>query len=243
MNAQNNMTSRHRETWDLIPWLVNGRCTEAEQRQAAEHLASCADCRAELALQHEIRLAVQSAPEPEVRDPQPALRQLWARIDAQPPQPMPQAGTQSNALPATQAATHPSARKPPKAASNKRWTGRWLVQGLVAAVAAEAMGLAMLSAALWLHTEQGARYQTLSTPAAATQRATIRAVFAPTLTLAAVQAMLAQERLQIVAGPGDTGVYTLAPVLAQSDAASTRALKRLRNQPGVLFAEPVEPGG
>ncbi len=199
MNASNNNASSHRETWDLIPWIVNGRCPEQERRGAEEHLAACADCRTELAFQRDIYMALRSEPEQDAR------------------------------APAT--------------ASNKPWYGRWLVQGLVATVAVEAVGLAMLGMTLWPHSEQGTQYQTLSTPAVVARRAAIRTVFAPTFTLARMQVLLAQERLQIVAGPGDAGVYTLAPLAAQPDDALANTLKRLRAQPGVVFAEPIEPRG
>lgn len=200
MNASDDNASSHRETWDLIPWIVNGRCQEQERRSAEEHLAVCADCRAELAFQRNIYMALRCELEQDTRAP--------------------------------------------VTASNKPWYGgRWLVQGLVATVAVEAVGLAMLGAALWPHSGQGAHYQTLSAPAVAVQQATIRAVFAPTLMLAAMQALLAQEHLQIVAGPGDAGVYTLAPLVAQPDDAFAETLKRLRAQPGVVFAEPIKPGG
>jgi len=219
MNASDNNASCHRKTWDLIPWIVNGRCPEHERRRAEQHLADCADCRAELEFQRELRKEVRYEQAEAERDPRPALQRLWARIDAEQVRP----------------SLHTTV--------NGHGYRRLLVRGLVAAVVAEAIGLAMLSATLWLHTEEAARYHTLSTPAAPAQRATIRAVFAPTLTRAAVQALLAQERLQIVAGTNAAGVYALAPLSVQNDDARAKTLIRLRSQPGVLFAEPIEPGG
>lgn len=225
MNASDHNASRHRVTWDLIPWIVNGRCSAQERRSAQEHLAACADCRAELAFQRELQAALRCEQEQDVRDPRPALQRLWARIDAR---------QEPSGAPAV-------AHAP--GAGNKRWYGRRLVQALVAAVAAQAMGLAVLGTAFWLHTEQAAHYQSLSAPAVPAQRARIRAVFTPTLTLAAVQALLVQEHLQIVAGPSDAGVYVLAPLAAQPDDALAKTLGRLRAQAGVLFAEPIESGG
>lgn len=225
MDAHDNHTSRHRETWDLIPWLVNGRCSAQARRDAEEHLAACADCRSELAFQRELSSLIRREQEQDGRNPQPALRRLWARIDAQ----------QENAK------TRP-ALPAPRTDRNNRWYGARLVRGLLAAVAAEALGLAVLGAAFWLHTEQATHYQTLSAPAVVAQRARIRAVFTPTLTLAAMQALLVQEQLQIVAGPDDAGVYLLAPLVAQPGDTLAQTLKRLRARAGVLFAEPVDSG-
>ena len=77
-------------------------------------------------------------------------------------------------------------------------------------------------------------------PAESAPRATIRAVLAPTLTLGELQALLGQAQLQIVAGPSDAGVYSLAPMSAQAAAATQPALAQLRAHPGVRFAEPVD---
>lgn len=224
MNTPENDALRHRETWDLIPWIVNGRGDESARRRAEEHLASCADCRAELAFQREIQVALRSEQEPEVHDPQPALRRLWARIDAQ-----------------QKPSDAPPVSRVQGAAGDRRWLGKRLMQALVAAVAVEAMGLATLGAVLWVHTERATDYRTLSTPAVTVQAARIRAVFAPTMTLGAVQSLLAQQKLQIVAGPTSAGVYALAPLAAQPDDVLTATLQRLRAQPGVLFAEAIDP--
>jgi len=70
--------------------------------------------------------------------------------------------------------------------------------------------------------------------------ATIRAVLAPTLTLGELQSLLAQSHLQIVAGPSDAGVYSLAPLSVRVAVATQPALAQLRANPGVRFAEPVD---
>jgi hypothetical protein len=69
-------------------------------------------------------------------------------------------------------------------------------------------------------------------------RASIRAVLAPTLTLGQVQTLLTQSQLQIVGGPSEAGVYSLAPRTAAADTGA--ALARLRADPGVRFAEPLD---
>src|SRR5581483_5316989 len=131
------------------------------------------------------------------------------------------------------------------AAPRRRTAPLPLARGLLAAVLIEAVGIAALSAALWSREaarEHAPLYQTLSAPAEGVPRASIRAVLAPTLSLGELEALLGRTRLQIVGGPGDGGVYSLAPQAGASGAAD--ALAQLRSHPGVRFAVPVnaEPG-
>jgi hypothetical protein len=80
-------------------------------------------------------------------------------------------------------------------------------------------------------------YRTLSAPEAAPQVATIRVVFAPEVTMAQVQAMLAAARLQVRAGPSDVGVWTLGPARDSNRAETEAALRELRASSEVRFAE------
>jgi hypothetical protein len=65
----------------------------------------------------------------------------------------------------------------------------------------------------------------------------VRAVFAPEMRLADLQALLERAHLRIVNGPSAEGVLTLALVAASDDAA--QALAILRADPAARFAEPI----
>jgi anti-sigma factor RsiW len=215
MNQSDESFSRHRHAWELIPWVVNNRASAEERRAVEEHTADCADCREELALQTRLYAAMRrEAPATAPADPQPALRRLWQRIDAAAP-----------VLPRRRVASLPLAR------------------GLLAAVLIEAIGIAALSAALWSREavrDHAPLYQTLSAPAEGAPRASIRAVLAPTLSLGELEALLGRTHLQIVGGPGDGGVYSLAPLSPRAGSGvEAEALAQLRSHPGVRFAEPV----
>ena len=41
----------HLRAWDLLPWVVNGRATPEQAQWVDAHVATCEDCRAELAWQ------------------------------------------------------------------------------------------------------------------------------------------------------------------------------------------------
>ena len=213
MNEMDQGFSRHRHAWELIPWVVNGRASVEERAVVEQHLADCADCREELAVQTRLRQAMRAAAEPAVAtDPAAGLSRLWRRIDAA-------------AAPAVE----------------RRRSGA-LARGLLAAVVIEALGITALSAALLTRDAGRATpqlYQTLSAPAESAPRATIRAVLAPTLSLGELEDLLGRTRLQIVGGPSEAGVYSLAP-LPGAAAPMQPMLAQLRSHPGVRFAEPVD---
>jgi hypothetical protein len=64
-------------------------------------------------------------------------------------------------------------------------------------------------------------------------------VFAPDVTVAQVQSMLSAARLQVRAGPSEVGVWTLGPAGDSNRAATEAALRDLRAQSEVRFAEAV----
>ncbi|PMS12705.1 hypothetical protein C0Z17_07685 [Trinickia caryophylli] len=68
-------------------------------------------------------------------------------------------------------------------------------------------------------------------------RATIRLVVDDGMAAGRLQALLASLKLQIVGGPGESGIYSLAPLGASGDV--DRTIEVLRAAPGVRFAEPA----
>jgi hypothetical protein len=209
----------HRQVWNLIPWVINGRASTAEQARVGAHLESCVDCKEEYEFQRQLHEAMRRDVG-EDRDPQHALRGLWARLDA------------DGSAPDTRLGSRKSA---------------WLVRSLAAMVVVEAIGLYALGGLLWWHNAPPAappaQYRTLSSPPPAAATATVRVVLAPATTLAEFQQLLEQSHLQVVSGPSEAGVYSLAPMVSAKEAehrdATARTLARLRAHPAVRFAEPV----
>jgi hypothetical protein len=85
-------------------------------------------------------------------------------------------------------------------------------------------------------------YRTLGADAEVPRHATIRAVLDPALSLGDLQAMLAELRLQIVAGPSAAGVFSLAPEANAPSASTAQTVSKLRSRTGVRFAEPTDGG-
>jgi anti-sigma factor RsiW len=205
----------HSKAWDLIPWLVNGRTSDAERSTLELHLSTCAACRAEVAAQRDLMDAMKTRALVE-NMPHASLQKLWARIDAEP-------------------AERPQIAVPP--ARHPR-----LVTWLAAAVAVQALLLGTLLAVV-IRSPGGsagdAAYRTVSSAPVAHGTPRVRAVFSPAMTLGELQALLERAHLQIAGGPSADGVYTLALESPKDDA--KQALLTLRAHPGARFAEPLGP--
>jgi hypothetical protein len=215
-------SSVHRQAWDLIPWIVNDSAPESERQAVQAHLESCADCRQELEFQRQLHAAMaqRSAPDIDARD-------SWARLRGR---------------------LDPTARPAAAVRSAHRRPGRAGIGGmpwLIAAMVVQAIGLGALGAAWWsrpsapvsMPAGYAAVYRTLSASEAPLPAETIRVVFAPDLTMAQLQAVLAAARLQVRAGPNEVGVWTLGPTGDSNRAATDAALRELRASTQVRFAE------
>ena len=77
------MHANHEQCWELIPWVVNGRASDAEQRSVLVHTETCAECREELqrhrALQSQMR-----GNDDVIAAPNASWQKLLAQIDTQP---------------------------------------------------------------------------------------------------------------------------------------------------------------
>ncbi len=204
----------HRQVWQQIPWILNGTASETDLRGAQEHLSQCADCREALAFEQRLRDALQQ-PQAPLGDAEDGWRRLSARIDAQ-------------------SGGRTSLRSRLSATTQTRW--------LAAAVIAEALALgAMVTSSWFTHGERApaAAYQTLSQSDPARPLPTIRVVLAPDMTLDQFRTLLKGAHMQVVAGPGESGVWSLAPAEDAAAVAIDTALRELRGSPQVRFAEPI----
>jgi anti-sigma factor RsiW len=231
-----NDTSMHREAWDRIPWIVNGSLPQSERLAVEAHLETCADCREELEFQRRLAVSMARCNSPDI-DPQVSWQRLRQRI-----------GASGSATPSA-AATPPAAAAPPAALERHprlpgiRGSGRW-IPWLVAAMVVQAIGLGALGTVLWSRPNAAAAsaaavYRTLAASEPTSSPATIRTVFAPDMTLAKMQALLGAAGLQVRSGPSSAGVWSLEPVREANRSSTQSALKQLRDNPGVRFAEAI----
>jgi Putative zinc-finger len=204
----------HQEVSALIPWYVNSRLSESERLKADAHIAGCAACRADLLVERQVFEGIKDAPTVEYM-PAASLKRLQARLDSL-----------RSAAPAADTAPVVAVR------------GGWRKRSLMAAsVAVMAIGISLLLADRWVQfrAQQAApNYRTVTSSPPRARDEVIRAVFAPTITLVEMQAILEEADLRIVSGPTEAGVYSLA---AKSNRAVRSSLALLRQHPTVRFAE------
>ncbi len=205
----------------LLPWYVTGTLAATDMERVARHLERCAACRADLAHEHDVRAAMKQDAATVEYAPQAGLERTLARIDE-----------------LTREAP-PRVTAPAPRASRRITATQWLA----AAVVVQAIGLGVLGTALVgrpASSQAPASYQTLSSPAPVAAGARIRAVFAPATPVDELRTLLGANRLAIVAGPSEAGVFTLAALDPDVDAAHLEArVAALRRSPSVAFAEPA----
>lgn len=211
-------TAQHRRTWDAIPWVVNGSADEEQRRVVEAHARDCADCRDELARQRELQTAMTSEQATTLTNADAGLKRLLQRID----------DAETDAAVANASAPVPR--------HERRGSARWLVYGLTMAVVVEAVGISVLGMGLLFRSPS---YQTLSLPAAADAKATIRIVPAPGMRADELQRLLQGLNMQVVSGPNAVGAYGLAPLSPQP--ALDKQVDALRAAPGMQLVEPIGP--
>ena len=221
----------------LLPWYVNGTLGAAEVRRVVAHLEQCPTCRAGAAHLDAARTLLRSPAQVEYTA-QAGLRKLMARVE--------QEARNAAATPAVPAPAAVAAEPPAVAAP--QWHApalRNLVRWLAAAVVVQACAIAAIVGVKYLAPTvdaPAAPFRTLTTNPAEGPR--LRVVFAPTMTLAELQDLLRANQLVAVAGPSETGIFTLA-LRAPSAGTDAQAavLARLRADARVRFAEPLGDGG
>lgn len=204
----------HEEAIEMLPWLVNNSLGESERGAVQAHAESCIVCRRELAELEALQQSIQTVA---VEAPAPDMRRINARIDAQ--------------------LQHESRARDALTALRGFFASPWR-----AAFAAQSLALVAV-AALWLQADTDEpQFRTLTTPDTLTAGNYLRVVFDPDLEPAAIDALLADAGLGVVAGPTERGVVTLrfADTAAEDD--RSVVTEALRRDPRVLFLQPVAGG-
>jgi Putative zinc-finger len=219
-------TSRHEESWLLLPWLANGRLSQSERLELEEHLRECAMCREELARQ---RLMCRLLTEPErvTYAPGPSFRKLLDRIDGRAP-------------------AEPRVPRPIGAGTRGAPVVGWRASPLAwAASVMLAVGLATVATATYRWSQP--RYTPHTVPERASP-AVLHVAFERSLPIGEMEQMLRSAGARVVEGPDATGVFGIAPVSAAARGAPVaaepgpqmRALAaRLRADRRVRWVEPL----
>jgi len=223
MNQRPQVEEIHAEAWELLPWLVTGRLAPDDHARVTRHVDECEECRREVDLQAAIRAGLEGDSRVEYA-PQPSYQKLMARIEE-----LERAAPEDDAP----SAPAPSRRAPP--ARIPRWlTGILVTQGAMAAALVLLIGFQSFERFL------APSYQTLtSVEPSAAMRGNLRVVLAPDVTVREFSALLGSVGARVVAGPSDAGAWTLAIPYAVDSPRFEAALRQLKLDPRILFAEPV----
>jgi hypothetical protein len=73
----------HEHCWELIPWVVNGRASDVEERAVLTHAETCMECRDELQRHRAIQSHMRGNDDV-IPAPNASLQKLLAHIDEQP---------------------------------------------------------------------------------------------------------------------------------------------------------------
>ena len=208
----------------LLPWYVAGRLPAGDLERVTRHLEHCAICRDDVAHEREVRALMKSDARVEYA-PQAGLAKTLARID--------ELGREAPSVTRRVATPGPSFLR-------RRPATQWLT----AAVLVQAVGLGVLGSLLLNRTTAGVETPLYATLAAGVPPVAvgshIRAVFAPTMTLAELKALLAADSLTILRGPSDAGAYTLGSIDPAFEAGRLAPMvAALRADARVLFVEPA----
>jgi hypothetical protein len=205
----------HREMAELLPWHVTGALGAEESARVEAHLSVCAECRAELAFQQQLRMAV--------ADTSLDVERGWSRMRRQ----IEQDEARRFKLPAW-SPTGWFGRGPgvgSGATALARTSAAW--GGWATASVLLVAGVVMVSSP---------RYHALSAKAAPT-RGNMVVVFRPETPEANLRAALAASHARVVDGPTEAGGYVLATPAAERP----QALALLRSRTDVALAQPIDP--
>jgi anti-sigma factor RsiW len=202
----------HEDLQDLLPWYANGQLDASDRTRVEAHLTTCPDCQAEVRFQRQLRDQIASLP----MEVEHGWSAMLRRLDDDAP-----------ARPSSPGAAGWRGRIPSGLGLGAPWLG-W-------AAASAAM---LLAAVAWLPARTPpARYHALGAPPpVATGNVVV--IFRPDTTEQALRMTLNANRARLVDGPTAADAYVLHVAPAERPA----VLARLRSQPNILLAEPLDGG-
>jgi hypothetical protein len=223
-------SARHEEAWLSLPWLANGRLSQAERDKIEPHVRVCAACREELAFQ---RLLCNALTEPDrvTYAPGPSFRKLMDRIDGSVP---PARKTQERGT----AAVTPARRRIDSDLS------LWRPPGLAwAASFILAIGLGGIATTVYRSSQP--LYKT-HTDAARAATNVLHISFDRSVTFGEAEEVLRSSGARVVEGPDSSGIIGIAPTnLPSGNATPERVSQEMRSLSLRLHADPrvrwVEP--
>lgn len=206
----------HTETWEILPWYVNGSLEGDELEKIEQHLEDCEKCRQEVSY---LRRLTQALARPE--DVAPA-------VDT----PLSEALSRIEQIEAERSSAN----------LERFWDALRLKWPLRPLLVVQTLVILALVIALW----QGSTgappvFHTLSRPtdAVTSKGFAVRMVFSPEVTEQELRRLLIELKGQIVEGPSPYGVYTVEIHSIADPEAEASLLEEIRAREEVEFLEPL----
>jgi hypothetical protein len=223
--------ARHEEAWLALPWLANGRLSQAERDRIEPHLRECAACREELAFQR-LLCNVLTEPDRVTYAPGPSFRKLMDRIDGTAP-PARKIRERDRTAPVAPA---------PRARNGNTNTSLWRPPGLAWAASFVLMvGLAGIITTAYRSSQP--LYTTHTDAATHVAPNVVHIAFDRSVNIGQAEELLRSAGARIVEGPDSTGIFGVAPNTADTPDHAGRGIRvlsaRLRADPRVRWVEPV----
>jgi hypothetical protein len=209
----------HEATIAALPWLVNGRLDEAQAAPLRAHLTHCERCRDWQRFDQSLAAAFDDEPRIDVA-PHAAYARFAAKLEAR------------------------AARRVPWPFARRLEGSKERPRNLLVLIAAQTAAIVLLAAGLALQASRAPSYRTLSgadTPVETTR--VVRLVVDDAMSTGQLRDTLRRFDARIVAGPSELGVLTIEIGSATGATDALSVARRLRDEPGVLFAEPVGSAG
>ena len=213
-------SARHEEAWLSLPWLANGRLSQAERDKLEPHVRTCAACREELAFQR-LLCNVLTEPDRVTYAPGPSFRKLMDRIDgAAPPARKTREPDQAPAIPMRRRInSNMSLWRPPGLA----WAATFIL----------AIGLGGVATSAYRSSQPLYRTHTDLPQARAN---VLHISFDRSVTVGEAEEVVRKNGARVVEGPDSSGIVGVAP----GNRDDMRALAtRLHADPRVRWIEPI----
>jgi hypothetical protein len=219
----------HEEVWLSLPWLANGRLSQAERDRLEPHVQTCAACREELALQRHFCNAL-TEPDRVTYAPGPSFRKLMERIDG--------------ATPPVRKANNVERLKTPARRSDNR-VPMWRPPGLAWA-ASFVLALGLTGALTSMYESSRPLYET-HTNSPRTAPNVLHIAFDRSVTVGEAEEALRSTGARIVEGPDSHGIFGIAPSAVATGETLPEHIghemhllsARLRADPRVRWVEPI----
>jgi anti-sigma factor RsiW len=205
----------HDEAEELLPWYATGQLDEADRAKVDAHLSSCAHCRQQLALEHQLIDEFQAM--------SPEIESGWSRLKARLEAPVP-----VTAAPIAAAERHRTRPNP----FAEIWA--MLSRPAVATLAIAQLAFVVFAGSLLLSLSKPSYRALGSAPAPAT--ANVIVMFRSDATIEDVRDTLKLAGASIVDGPTPSDAYLLHVAPKQR----TTALAKLQSNENVQLAQPID---